>query len=62
MAAADVAYLCDAANRYFRERVEPVDVIRTRVRRQHGDEPRKQARRARRRDDVRLRGAARRRC
>jgi glycerol-3-phosphate dehydrogenase len=29
MAAADVAYLCDAANRYFREGVEPVDVIRT---------------------------------
>src|SRR6202040_1533612 len=29
MAAADVAYLCDAANRYFRERVEPADVIRT---------------------------------
>jgi glycerol-3-phosphate dehydrogenase len=29
MAASDVAYLCDAANRYFRERVEPVDVIRT---------------------------------
>jgi len=27
MAAADVAYLCDAANRYFRERVEPSDVI-----------------------------------
>src|SRR6185312_13504052 len=26
--AADVAYLCDAANRYFRERVDPVDVIR----------------------------------
>src|SRR5882762_8669690 len=26
MAAADVAYLCDAANRYFRERVEPSDV------------------------------------
>jgi glycerol-3-phosphate dehydrogenase len=25
----DVAYLCDAANRYFRERVEPSDVIRT---------------------------------
>ena len=23
MAAGDVAYLCDAANRYFRERVEP---------------------------------------
>jgi glycerol-3-phosphate dehydrogenase len=29
MAAADVGYLCDAANRYFRERVEPSDVIRT---------------------------------
>jgi glycerol-3-phosphate dehydrogenase len=29
MAAAEVAYLCDAANRYFRERVEPSDVIRT---------------------------------
>jgi glycerol-3-phosphate dehydrogenase len=29
MPAADVAYLCDAANRYFRERVEPADVIRT---------------------------------
>ena len=28
MAAADVTYLCDAANRYFRERVEPSDVIR----------------------------------
>ena len=28
MAASDVAYLCDAANRYFRERVEPADVIR----------------------------------
>jgi glycerol-3-phosphate dehydrogenase len=27
--AADVAYLCDAANRYFRERIEPADVIRT---------------------------------
>jgi glycerol-3-phosphate dehydrogenase len=27
--ATDVAYLCDAANRYFRERVEPSDVIRT---------------------------------
>ena len=25
----DVAYLCDAANRYFRERVDPSDVIRT---------------------------------
>jgi glycerol-3-phosphate dehydrogenase len=29
MAAGDVAYLCDAANRYFRERIELVDVIRT---------------------------------
>ncbi len=29
MAASDVGYLCDAANRYFRERIEPVDVIRT---------------------------------
>jgi glycerol-3-phosphate dehydrogenase len=29
MAASDVAYLCDAANRYFRERLELVDVVRT---------------------------------
>jgi glycerol-3-phosphate dehydrogenase len=29
MAAADVSYLCDAANRYFRERIELFDVIRT---------------------------------
>ena len=29
MAASDVAYLCDAANRYFRERIEAVDVVRT---------------------------------
>jgi glycerol-3-phosphate dehydrogenase len=29
MGAADVVYLCDAANRYFRERVEPTDVVRT---------------------------------
>jgi glycerol-3-phosphate dehydrogenase len=29
MAAGDVGYLCDAVNRYFRERVEPSDVIRT---------------------------------
>jgi len=29
MAADDVAYLCDAANRYFREHVDPSDVIRT---------------------------------
>ena len=29
MTATDVAYLCDAANRYFRRPVEPVDVVRT---------------------------------
>src|SRR5207237_3056155 len=29
MGAGDVAYLCDAANRYFRERVETSDVVRT---------------------------------
>lgn len=29
MAASDVAYLCDAANRYFRERIEAVDVVHT---------------------------------
>lgn len=29
MAAGDVAYLCDAANRYFRERLETSDVVRT---------------------------------
>jgi glycerol-3-phosphate dehydrogenase len=29
MAVSDVAYLCDAANRYFRERIEAVDVVRT---------------------------------
>jgi glycerol-3-phosphate dehydrogenase len=29
MSAGDVAYLCDAANRYFRRPVEPTDVIRT---------------------------------
>jgi glycerol-3-phosphate dehydrogenase len=29
MAAADVSYLCDAANRYFRERIELFDVVRT---------------------------------
>ena len=29
MAASDVAYLCEAANRYFRERIETVDVVRT---------------------------------
>jgi glycerol-3-phosphate dehydrogenase len=29
MGAGDVAYLCEAANRYFRERIEPFDVVRT---------------------------------
>jgi glycerol-3-phosphate dehydrogenase len=29
MAADEVTYLCDAANRYFRERVDPSDVIRS---------------------------------
>jgi glycerol-3-phosphate dehydrogenase len=29
VAASDVAYLCDAANRYFRERIEAVDVVQT---------------------------------
>jgi glycerol-3-phosphate dehydrogenase len=29
MAASQVAYLCDAANRYFRERIDPSDVVRT---------------------------------
>jgi glycerol-3-phosphate dehydrogenase len=29
MGADEVAYLCDAANRYFRERVDPSDVIRS---------------------------------
>ncbi|MGY8662464.1 glycerol-3-phosphate dehydrogenase [Bradyrhizobium sp. UFLA05-109] len=29
MPAADVSYLCEAANRYFREPVAPVDVVRT---------------------------------
>ena len=29
MPAADVGYLCDAANRYFREHLHPTDVVRT---------------------------------
>jgi glycerol-3-phosphate dehydrogenase len=29
MGAGDVAYLCEAANRYFRERIEAFDVVRT---------------------------------
>jgi glycerol-3-phosphate dehydrogenase len=29
MSASDVTYLCDAAKRYFREPVDPIDVIRT---------------------------------
>ena len=39
MAADDVAYLCDAANRYFRERIDPSDVIRIDFRRQSGRGP-----------------------
>src|SRR5215212_1522191 len=27
--AADIAYLCEAANRYFRQRIDPSDVVRT---------------------------------
>ncbi|MBR0937569.1 glycerol-3-phosphate dehydrogenase [Bradyrhizobium jicamae] len=29
MSMQDIAYLCDAANRYFREQISPVDVVRT---------------------------------
>ena len=29
MTGADIAYLCDAANRYFREQVQPSDVVQT---------------------------------
>ena len=29
MAVSDVAYLCEAANRYFRERIDPSDVVKT---------------------------------
>jgi glycerol-3-phosphate dehydrogenase len=29
MAVAEIGYLCEAANRYFRERIDPSDVIRT---------------------------------
>ncbi|KYK45512.1 glycerol-3-phosphate dehydrogenase [Bradyrhizobium liaoningense] len=29
MAGSDVSYLCEAASRYFRERIAPVDVVRT---------------------------------
>ena len=39
MAAADVAYLCEAANRYFRERVEACRRGAHGFRRQHRDEP-----------------------
>ena len=39
MAAGDVAYLCDAANRYFRERIETGRRGADGFRRQHGAEP-----------------------
>ena len=42
MAANDVAYLCDAANRYFRERIEAGRRGADGFRRQPGDEPREQ--------------------
>ena len=61
MAASDVAYLCDAANRYFRERVEPSDVVRTvSGANMASDRAQRSARDGV--DDVRSRGAARRRC
>ena len=46
MAAGDVAYLCDAANRYFRERIETGRRGAHAFRRQHGDEARERLRRA----------------
>jgi glycerol-3-phosphate dehydrogenase len=52
VAADEVAYLCDAANRYFRERVDPSDVIRTVAGGQYGGRPRWRASRARWRDLV----------
>ena len=39
MASSDVGYLCDAANRYFRERIETRRRDQDRVRRQHGGGP-----------------------
>ena len=62
MAAGDVAYLCDAANRYFRERVEAVDVVRTVSGVNLAMDPRGRSDRPRRLDDVRRSDAARRRC
>ena len=53
MAAGDVAYLCDAANRYFRERIETVDVVRTLSGANMVMKPAGEA--ARRGDDARLR-------
>ena len=61
MPAADVAYLCEAANRYFRERVDPSDVVRTVSGANMAVGP-ASARRARRRDACSMRRAARRRC
>ena len=55
MAAGDVAYLCDAANRYFRERIEAFDVMRTVSGANMVMNPGKRAAAAGRRDDVRPR-------
>ncbi len=55
MAAGDVAYLCDAANRYFRERIETVDVVRTLSGANMVMKPARRAFAARRGDDARLR-------
>ena len=55
MAAGDVAYLCDAANRYFRERIETVDVVRTLSGANMVMKPARRGFAARRRDDARLR-------
>ena len=55
MAASDVAYLCDAANRYFRERIETVDVVRTLSGANMVMNPAGRRFAARRSDDARLR-------
>ena len=61
MAASDVAYLCDAANRYFRERIETFDVVRTVSGANMVMNPASKRSAARRRDDASTTGAARRR-
>jgi len=61
MPAADIAYLCDAANRYFRERIDPSDVVRT-VSGANAVRPSGAKRGARDGATTSMRGAARRRC